>query len=257
MECGFGVFPDRYAPRNPSCSVVPNCSARTGVMTEQFSSMEHNAFSINEERPISSKRTCSRGRRTAGDGTRGRPGGRQRRGVPTAGPLAKMARTKANTATPNSCRIASAENTVTVSFPPSKHQQALSRPSRAYHNNADTSGSGGDRSADGARAPRSGDREAATPRTPAPTDESIYSASAGKRSCTGSGASPRTRCRNTGHESGIPTCPAKNRATSHIIELRAARRAFRGRSEETTRGRFPQTYCQDSRARRTWTRCLI
>ena len=31
MECGFGVFPDRYGPRNPSCSVVPNCSARTCV----------------------------------------------------------------------------------------------------------------------------------------------------------------------------------------------------------------------------------
>ena len=26
-----GVFPDRYGPRNPSCSVVPNCSARTCV----------------------------------------------------------------------------------------------------------------------------------------------------------------------------------------------------------------------------------
>ena len=31
MECCFGVFPDRYGPRNQSCSVVPNCSARTCV----------------------------------------------------------------------------------------------------------------------------------------------------------------------------------------------------------------------------------
>ena len=28
MECGFGVFPDRYGTRNPSCSVLPDCSAR-------------------------------------------------------------------------------------------------------------------------------------------------------------------------------------------------------------------------------------